>query len=130
MTISPASEMRRPRGRPRLTEDNVELRRVGMLAEKLGKLDHDSVAGSIFLRHLLLRFNIKTAAEFGRICDIPGPVLSKIKHDTARVPDWMLIAIHESLDIDIAELKRLMRACLRPVNGSGLAPPKQRRSRL
>lgn len=81
------------------------------LSQKLSKVDYGKVAGHLFMERLIARFNLKNQAELGRICGIPPAVLSKMRHNTLQVQDWMLIAMHESFEVPIAELKDMLRAC-------------------
>lgn len=81
------------------------------VARRLYKVDQQAVSGAKFLDLLINHFQLKNQSQLGVMCDIPPTMLSKVRHKTKPITDWMLIAMHESLGIEIAELKSLMQLC-------------------
>lgn len=85
-----------------------EAAHIASLSGKLRHIEHDRRGGAAFVDLLLSRCMLRNMAELSRLCDVPLPVLSKVRHGHIGVSDRLLLAVHDAFGIDIATLKDML----------------------
>ncbi|WP_240950803.1 hypothetical protein [Collimonas pratensis] len=59
---------------------------------------------------VIAKLELKNDAALSRCLEVAPPVISKIRHDRLRVGASILISLHETSDLSIAELKSFFEA--------------------
>lgn len=57
---------------------------------------------------LIARPEIKNDAGLSRALGVAPPVISKIRHGALKVGSSLILAIHETFDVPVAEIRRLI----------------------
>lgn len=78
-------------------------------------LDNHRGFGSCFYRMIMKlldeikkRYEIKTDAELSRVLKVPPPTISKIRSYRVNVSAEIILRIHETLDMPVADIRKLL----------------------
>ena len=57
---------------------------------------------------LLMEFGLKNDRALSLKMNVPPPAISKLRHGRQTVTDGMLVRIHETFDLSIKEIRRIL----------------------
>ena len=66
--------------------------------------------GSQLFDYLLQKYNLKNDAALAREVGLAPPVISKVRSGDLIVSPATILAIHEKLGVDVAEIRKVMAA--------------------